>query len=186
MCLCLCLCLCNMFVQGMGECGESDCIAATGIPSVRCAESPAILSGCVTRYDTLYWALVDREDLQPIAIRTIDAQETPSSPESVWRESKGRGLGDRSHSLSVDFSLTNCKSKRARLAQDPRVRFLSAIGQRRKHALEAGMEGRRRWALTEASIGGMGGKECHAWGVCGQEKTHDRVQRIAEKLNHGY
>lgn len=76
--------------------------------SVRCAESPARLSGRVTKYDTLYRALVDRESLQPIAISTIDAQETPSSPEGVWRVSEGRRLGDRSHSPSVDFSLTNC------------------------------------------------------------------------------
>ncbi|KAJ5901714.1 hypothetical protein N7495_002242 [Penicillium taxi] len=42
--------------------------------------------------------------LQSIASDTIDAQKHQGLPEVVWR--KGRGLGDRSHSRSDDFSLT--------------------------------------------------------------------------------
>lgn len=89
--------------------GEGDqgiglfCTAAASIPSVQCAESPARLSGCVTDRDTLYWALVDGGDLQPIAIGTIDAQEAPNPPEGVFGENREGGWLGRS------VALTECR-----------------------------------------------------------------------------
>jgi hypothetical protein len=114
----------------MGECGESVCIAATGIPSVRCAESPARLSGCVTEDDTLYWVLVDRESLQPIAISTIDAQETPSPPEGcLARIGKGESWAiGRTHRVSTSASQTVRQTRMVSLGSPRSV----LIGNRQK------------------------------------------------------
>lgn len=91
-------CLCEMFVSRIvsDKRGEGDqgiglfCTAAASIPSVQCAESPARLSGCVTDRDTLYWALVDGGDLQPIAIAQLTRRKHQTLPRvclaSIGRE----------------------------------------------------------------------------------------------------